>query len=541
MRLEHAERRAGLLLGFLVILFLSFPVVARGEHAPAGMTLYIGRRDVDVDVFESSAPIRANEQPKPAVVFDKSLLPSTYETPHLETWPHKYLKIVRPYDGASFPRNIAPPRFCWEDRLNNLWRVSLTAPGWNAPLRVVTNKREWRPDAETWNAIKESGTGDWIDLELRGCLVQGRQRKGDEVYVDSVRLRVSEHPADPIIVYRLVSPLFHGSKTPHVYYRDIGTFEVRMFLPSNGLYCTNCHVFPGSPTLEQKDLTLAIAVRESFKGLRILGMYHFDSQRAKTLSINSFFMSWHPESGKIAVTGGDSISSRPLITLETQEFDVLLADILIVDSKTLKAEPLPGASEPTYMETFPTWSPDGKTMVFSRAPEVHMLERLAEVKYDLYRVPYNDGNGGVATPIEGASQNGMSNFAARYSRDGKWIVFNKADSSTLVKPTAHLWILSTEEGALPRKLECNCEYAMDSHHSWSSNSRWLLFSSKRDDGIFARVYLTEIDEEGHASPPVALPALDDDIMMCYNVPEFLQYRPKIDAEDIVRKVSRLEK
>ena len=117
------------------------------------------------------------------------------------------------------------------------------------------------------------------------------------------------------------------------------------------------------------------------------------------------------------------------------------------------------------------------------------------------------------------------------------MAFNKANKSSLVNPTARLWIVSTQKGAMPRELECNCGYAMDSHHSWSANSRWLVFASKRDDGIFARLYLTEIDENGHASPPVELPTRGN-TMMCYNVPEFLKDRLPMDGDSILAGVTQ---
>ena len=516
---------------------------ARGAQGPPGKTIYVGCDPIDVSIFESEQLVRSREKAKPVVLFDPSKVPSGHKSPYVERANYRQLRIVRPLKDASFPRNIAAPKFRWHDATSNLWMLSVTASGWSAPLRVVTNRREWRPNADTWDHIKESGTGTRVDLEIRGCRMENGQRSGETVYVDRTRFRVSALPADPIVVYRLVSPLFHGYKTPDIFYRDITTFDTRMFLPGVKTYCTNCHSFPSGPRLDPKNLNLAIAVRQQTitdQRRRILGLYNFASRQGKTLDINSFFMSWNPEGTKVAVTSGKAIFSLPLITLETQEFYVLGADIRIVDAETLASHALPGASEPEYMESFPTWTPDGKTIIFARAPELRPHQGPPRAKFDLYRVLYNNGRGGNAEPIVGASRNGMSNFAPRYSPDGKWIVFNKADWATLVKPTADLWILSTKEGSTPRKLECNTPYAMDSHHAWSSNSRWLAYTSKREDGIFSKIYFTEIDEQGHASPPVEMPTLRG-TMLCYNIPEFLETRVPIDAMDILEETSTLKK
>jgi len=518
----------------LLAMFSLSPGSEAQEESPAGKLLYASGERVDLAVFQSAELVRPGGEPEPATIFDQNRLPSALRSCHVELWRHRALKIIRPLDRASFPRNIAPPRFRWEDQTNNVWKLSLSAPNWSAPLQVVTRQRAWRPDEATWEACKASGTGGWVDLEVRGCKVSDGRRGGSKVYVDRTRFRVSKYPADPIVVYRLVSPLFHGSKTPNIYYRDLRAFETGMFLPSKTSYCTNCHAFPTRPMGSRDELTMAVAVRKSFENLRLLGLYELDTRKGGNLVTNTFFMSWGPDGKKIAVTAGRHVTIRPPITLETQEFYVRAADIVIVDKDTLEIRPLPGASEPDYMETLPAWSPDGKTIVFARAREFEKLP--FKVRYDLYRVPYSNGEGGEARPIKGASHNGKSNFAPRFSPDGKWLVFNMGESGSLVEPTADLWIVSTEEGATPRKLECNSPYAMDSHHSWSSNARWLLFAAKPDDGILARIYFTEIDGGGRASPPVELPILDDP-MMCFNVPEFLQRKPDIDAEDILRKVS----
>jgi len=525
---------AAVVLGACAIVGLA---LAFGTAEPPPASTSIGA--IDFSAFDSPTPIRADESLAPVVLFDQGELPSDYRNYYSELPEHRYLKIVRPRDEASFPPNIAAPRLCWEDQVDNAWMVSLTVPGRNAPLRFVTGRTQWRPDGATWEAIKESARGQWVDLEVRGCIVRDGRRSGQDVYMDRIRFRISEHPADPIVVYRLVTPLFHAFKTPSIYYQRLDEHKPRMFLQSHRTYCTNCHSFPTSPDLGGDDFGMAIAVRQQVSpmtGRRILGLYKFMPKEGQTMGINSFFMSWHPDGEKVVVAAGTRVRVRPLITLETQEFYVRYANLLIVDRERLVAQGLPGACHPDYMETLPTWSPDGKTIVYARAAE--MKVEFADRKFDLYQIAYNDGKGGKPMPVPGASQNGMSNYAARFSPDGKWLVFNKAEWSSLVAPTAKLWIMPADFSGAPRKLECNGERGMDSHHSWSSNSRWLLFASKRDDGIFARVYLSEIDEEGHASPPIELPSLADP-MYCYNVPEFMRMDVPIDAPDILQKTAFL--
>ncbi|MCP4040301.1 MAG: tetratricopeptide repeat protein, partial [bacterium] len=118
-----------------------------------------------------------------------------------------------------------------------------------------------------------------------------------------------------------------------------------------------------------------------------------------------------------------------------------------------------------------------------------------------YKIPFNDGKGGVAEPLAGASDNGMSNFFAQYSPDGKWIVFCKARSYMLLQPDSELYIIPAEGGEA-RRLSSNTSL-MNSWHSWSSNSRWLVFSSKVNTP-YTQLFLTHIDENGDDTPPVLL-------------------------------------
>ena len=114
-------------------------------------------------------------------------------------------------------------------------------------------------------------------------------------------------------------------------------------------------------------------------------------------------------------------------------------------------------------------------------------------KFDLYRIPFNDGKGGKPEPLAGASFNGKSNFFPKYSPDGKWIVFCRAENYMLLQPDSELYIIPAE-GGQARRLRANTK-RMNSWHSFSPNGKWLVFSGK-PDSPYTRLYLTHIDEQG---------------------------------------------
>jgi Tol biopolymer transport system component len=124
-----------------------------------------------------------------------------------------------------------------------------------------------------------------------------------------------------------------------------------------------------------------------------------------------------------------------------------------------------------------------------------------------------------------AARTGKSNVNPRVSPDGRLLLFgicNYGDFA-LYQPESDLYLLNLESGEYG-KLECNSE-AAESWHCWSSNGRWIVFSSKRPTGIFTRLYLCHVDQDGHTSKPFILPQRDpsyyDDLLSLYNVPEFM--------------------
>jgi dipeptidyl aminopeptidase/acylaminoacyl peptidase len=179
------------------------------------------------------------------------------------------------------------------------------------------------------------------------------------------------------------------------------------------------------------------------------------------------------------------------------------------------------------------WSPDGQYLVFARAealdpnPEGVPLAAYAgdpnelPMQYDLYRIPFNGGNGGTPEPIPGASQNGMSNSFPKVSPDGRWIVFVKCRNGLLMRPDSQLYIVPAT-GGQARRMRCNTSL-MNSWHSFSPNGRWLVFSSK-SRSPYTQMYLTHIDEDGNDSSPILIENATA-ANRAVNIPEFVNVAP----------------
>ena len=130
----------------------------------------------------------------------------------------------------------------------------------------------------------------------------------------------------------------------------------------------------------------------------------------------------------------------------------------------------------------------------------------------------------------------------KVSPDNRYLLFTIADYGTfpIWHKEANLQLLDLNTKRINPLHIVNSERS-DTYHSWSSNSRWIAFASKRIDGQYGRIYFSHIDQEMNATKPFVLPQADpehDDInLKSYNIPELSNGYVYFDALNLERELS----
>lgn len=414
--------------------------------------------------------------------------------------------------------------------------------------------RTWKPDRATWETIKKHSVERPAVIHITGLAADQTAVSGGQV-----RIRTAREPVGAPIFFRdvplmpsevekgIIKPL-PKSALPLIAWRLRYVEEdFSRLLVTNLPTCANCHSFSrdgktlgmdlDGPANDKGLYVLApiqpvVSIRNqdviawsSFRGklggkLRVgfMSQVSPDGQYVVTM-VNPYDMGLEapPTSGAANGLPKDVRTNFYVANFKDYRFLQVFyptRGILAWYSRaTGRLQPLPGADDPRYVHTNATWSPDGSYLVFARAeardpyPEGVKLAESAndpnetQIRYDLYRIPFNGGRGGRPEPIVGASHNGMSNSFPKISPDGRWIAFVQARNGLLMRPDSKLYIVPAQ-GGTPRLMRCNTP-RMNSWHSFSPNGRWLVFSSK-SRSPYTQMYLTYIDDNGDDSPPVLI-------------------------------------
>jgi tetratricopeptide (TPR) repeat protein len=447
----------------------------------------------------------------------------------------------------------------------------------------------WTPDPATWQAIKRRSVASPATVTITGF----RGAAPDQtVSRGRVAIRTSKDPVGAPIFYRDVplmpSELERGAIKPLAAealplvawrVRNVGEARSRVVM-ENLPVCANCHSFSSDGKTMGMDLDgfgnnrgmyfLAAVAPEM--AVRKQDVIQWSSAKSRLKgNVRIGFMSQVSPDGQYVVTtvnpaalsagSEEPPSNYYVVNFKDYRFLQVFYPARGVVSwysrGTGALQPLPGADDSRFVQMGAVWSPDGQYLVFARAratdpnppgPPAQFANDPNELqlRYDLYRVPFHNGEGGAPEPIAGASGNGMSNSFPKVSPDGRWIVFVQCRNGLLMRPDSQLYIVPAA-GGTARRMRSNTP-RMNSWHSFSPNGRWLVFSSKARSP-YTQMYLTHIDGDGADSPPILIDNATA-ANRAVNIPEFVNISgdglrriggPVLDYYKMVNSAAYLQK
>ncbi len=443
------------------------------------------------------------------------------------------LPVIYPdYQNVTIPSNIAPLNFRIKGSSNKI----LVEFKYKGGKTVIAGKGKIDIHVKKWRKILNESKGDSIIVTVNERISNSwKQYKSFPIYV-------SNYEIDSHLVYRLIAPGYENWSKMGIYQRDLTGFKQKAIIENTLIpgSCVNCHSFkmndPGKMMFHLRALngSTFIIDEEKIKSL---------DTRSDKLIANCVYPHWHPSGNYIAfsvnkVAQAFHASKDKRIEVIDSKSDIVVIDIIndkIITSELIKTE--------TEFETFPCFSPDGKYLYFTSAVKKEIPAEYNQIRYNLKRISFNPETqkfGDKTEIVINADSLGKSISFPRVSPDGKYLMFTMADygNFTIWHKEADLYVLNLQEMEY-YPLEKANSTDTESYHSWSSDSRWFAFGSRRDDGLYTRPYISFFDENGKPGKPFLIPQKDPDyytsLLFSYNIPELVKGETNIDHLEIEKK------
>lgn len=445
--------------------------------------------------------------------------------------------IFPDYTNVTVPANIAPLNF----EIRGAKHVKAEFYVGTNKVTTAEGKCSIDIDKADWSRALRLAEGSAIKVIVSAwtdSCPDGVRFKPFDIYV-------AKDTIDPWIAYRLIPPGYELWNRMGIFQRNLTSFHQEAIIKNsqNNKGCVNCHTFcqydPNNWVFHArgKNGSTILTVNGVTRKLPI------DKIGPKKSATYPF---WHPSGKYIVFSSNKTRQTFYGISRNKIEVFDLVSDLIIYDVKHNTVLTDPRFCGSLDWETFPAFSPDGKYLYFCDAhldvpaEKRGLMESYFEkLKYALIRVPFDENTGKLGSKVDTmyspAKEGGSASFP-RISPDGRFLLFTVADCATFpiqhVEADLKMIDLTTMK---PVDVSILNSDDVDSYHSWSSNGKWIVFSSKRDDGKYTRLYFAHFDPaSGKFSKPFMLPQKDPEhnkaLMYAYNIPEFIKAKVHLDKE-----------
>lgn len=439
------------------------------------------------------------------------------------------------YVGVTIPAGVAPLDFNVEGGYD---RVFVRATGSDGTL--LTARGRWaRWNVRRWHRLTRTNAGGQLSITVAA------ERDGRWTQFRPFIVYVSADPLDDYgVTYRKIAPGYETYSKIGIYQRNLHTFHESPVIESTLTpgQCVNCHTAnaadPAQFTFHLRGKHGATYFQTGTKGKWVT------TKTEQTIS-NAVYPYWHP-SGDYCASSNNFIhqsfwtGSGRLIEVWDDASDISITDVRtdeVITSPLVHTE---------WYETYPAFSPDGQTLYYCTAYPYPVPAQAADVRYDLCAIAFDAATGRLGSRVDTlihAAREGHSVTFPRPSYDGRFILYSQADFGCfpIDHREADLWLYEVETGRRFPLEGANSPLA-ESFHNWSSDSRWILFSSRRHDGLYSHLYICHVDEEGRAGKPFLLPQRNPKAyygrsLYSYNVPDFTRRKIRFNTVHTWRQVS----
>jgi hypothetical protein len=440
--------------------------------------------------------------------------------------------IAPDYTDVTVPPNIAPHNF--KIRTEGA-QAAVLVDGAGEHLQIMAADGDVKIPSSAWRRMMQGCRGGHITFTV--CL---KDNKGVWSSFLPFSIHVAREECDPYVAYRLIEPAYEMWNEMGIYQRNLGNFDVKAIYENrqSNKSCVNCHSFCNRDPGE-----MLFHVRKMHPGMVLLHKGKVELLATKTDSTISplVYPSWHPSARFVAFSTNHTILAYHINNKNAAEVYDDASDVVVYDVErhTILSSPL--LSSDQVYETFPTFSPDGRTLYFCSAPALDMPKSFDKEHYSLCAISFDPVRGTFGTRVDtlvNCRLTGKSVTFPRVSPDGRFLMYtyHAYGSFPIWHKDADLWMLDLRTRSTYPLTALNSPTETDSYHSWSSNSRWVIFSSRRVDGWYTRLFIGYIDAAGRPRKPFQLPQetvrTDAYLMKSYNIPEFVKGPVQPSAYDL---------
>ena len=443
-------------------------------------------------------------------------------------------EIIPDYKEVTIPVNIAPLNFGLSEKTEPIKQAIARFSASDYTFQVELKNGTFPIPASDWRTLMEKSVGGSFEVRVIA------REKEEWVGYRPFTVFVSPDSIDAYLAYRRIEPGYELWKELGIYQRDLSTYEETPILENmqTGGNCMNCHSF-----CNRRPDRFLFHMRQKFGGTYIVEgdeVKKLTTKTPETLS-DLVYPSWHPGGRFVAFSVNKTQQLFHDNDRNRIEVYDMLSDVVVYDTETQEIITSPLLFRKESFETFPSFSADGKTLYFCTAEARKMPEDFKEVKYSLCALSFDAGKrtfGSEVDTLYSAPKQGRSVSFPRVSPDGHYLMYTLSDygNFSIWHKEADLYLIDLRTGTHHHLKEVNSR-DVESYHSWSSNSRWFVFSSRRNNGLYTRPYFAHIAEDGTVGKPFLMPQKDKDyylnMMQSYNIPEFISSRVDIKPRSFV--------